>query len=168
MSGCALSIPAASTGAASSRAVVSFCGFPGVPARHLAFLHDGHPAAVAWRLAVALSQCGEGESFPVAFRRCHPKAVVLASVAQAADADYRYALRLLACTKPAADLASSIEVQCWRRLPDSGSWHPRCAPLRLEAFLRRFLPAGLEPGVGPQLSAAKPGGAPPERPPARG
>ena len=161
-------IPATSTGNGPGRAVVSFSGFPSAPALHLAFQHHGHPAAVAWRLAQALSHCGEGESFVATFQRCHPEAGVVASIAEAADGDYRYALRLLASAKPAADPARSIEVRCWRRLPDSGNWHARCAPLRLEAFLRRFLPAGLEGECDPDLSAARPAGVPPERPPARG
>ena len=113
MSGRDSSIPAVPVGAASTRAVVSFSGDSGAPALHLAILHDGHPAAVAWRLAVALSLYGEGESFLAAFRRCcHPDAVVLASLAQAADAAYRYALRSLASANPAADLAHSLEVRC--------------------------------------------------------
>ena len=168
MSSRASSIRTISTGTGPSSAVVSFSGFPGLPVLHLALPRNGHPAAVACRLAIALSQCAEGESFPVAFRRSHPDAVVLASVAEAADADYRYGLRGLASTNPAADPTSSLEVRCWRRLRDSGSWHSRCAPLRLEAFLRRFLPAGLEGVSDPDLSAATPADASPERPPAHG
>ncbi len=155
-----------------TRAVYSFSGFPEQlppqPSCHLYLHHDGYPAGAAWRFAEALRHCAEGTTFLAAFRRSQAEAVELASVAEAADADYRYRLRFLPSSDPAAPTASAIEVGCWRRLPEYGGWHPRCAPMRLDVFIRRFLPVELKQGGHAELSAAGPPGGPPETPPARG
>lgn len=101
-----------------TRAVYSFSGFPGVPERHLYLHHDGYPTGAAWRFATALRQRPEPEAFAAAFLASQPGAEPLAAPAQAADAEYRYRVQLLAGT----------------------TWQPRCGPMALELFIRRFLP----------------------------
>ncbi len=121
-----------------TRAVYSFSGFPeqagDQPSCHLTLHHDGYPTGAAWRFAASLQSSKAAEGFLAAFRHTQPEAIALVSVAEAADAAYRYRLRLL----PGS--AASIEVQCWRRHPATSSWHPRCGPMPLEAFIKRFLP----------------------------
>jgi hypothetical protein len=119
-------------------AVYSFSGFPELPADqrncHLYLHHDGYPAGAAWRFAASLRHVGAAESFLAAFRHTQAEAIVLAGLAEAAEADYRYRLRLL----PGS--AGSIEVQCWRRHPATSNWYPRCGSMPLRAFIQRFLP----------------------------
>ena len=116
----------------------SFSGFAAQPVDqpscHLYLHNDGYPAAAAWRFAASLQSSKAAEGFLAAFRHTQSEAIALVSVAEAADADYRYRLRWL----PGS--AASIEVQCWRRHPATSSWHPRCGPMPLEAFIKRFLP----------------------------
>ena len=104
------------------RAVYSFTGFPGVPEHHLYLHHDGYPTGAAWRFAEALRETPEPASFLAAFLSTQPRAEPIQSPEQAADAEYRYRL------------------QCWRRLPGSSSWNPRCGPMPLAVFIQRFLP----------------------------
>jgi hypothetical protein len=121
-----------------TRAVYSFSGFPeqagDQPSCHLYLHHDGYPTGAAWRFAASLQSSKAAEAFLAAFRYTQPGAITLASVAEAADADYRYRLRLQPSSK------AVIEVKCWRRHPASSSWHPRCGPMSMEAFIQRFLP----------------------------
>ena len=121
-----------------TRAVYSFSGFPELagdqPSCHLTLHHDGYPTAPAWRFAASLRRSEAAEAFLAVFRLTQPEAIALVSVAEAADAAYRYRLRLLAGVHP------TIEVQCWRRYPASSSWHPRCGPMPLATFIQRFLP----------------------------
>ncbi len=131
-----------------TRAVYSFTGFPGAPVRHLYLHHDGYPTGAAWRFATALREQQELDAFLAAFLSTQPSAEPLASPEQAADADYRYQVQLLAGEvggdvggDAACDLAGAqVQVQCWRRLPGSTSWQPRCRPMPLAQFIRRFLP----------------------------
>ncbi len=120
-----------------TRAVYSFTGFPGVPERHLYLHHDGYPTGAAWRFATALRQRSEPEAFAAAFLASQPGAEPLAAPAQAADAEYRYRVQLLAG-------GGALQVACWRRLPGGTTWQPRCGPMALELFIRRFLPG--DPG----------------------
>ena len=147
-----------------TRATYSFSGFPEQPSQqpqcHLYLHHDGFPTGAAWRFAASLRHGGAVERFLAGFRHTQTEAIELASVAEAADADYRYSLRLQAWVHP------SIEVQCWRRHPATRTWHPRCGPMRLRAFMQRFLPG--EPAERSELSDAGPADGPPETPPARG
>ncbi len=147
-----------------TRAVVSFSGFPEQPPQqtccYLYLHHDGFPTGAAWRFAASLRHGGAVEGFLAGFRHSQPEAVELASVAEAADADYRYSLRLQAGVHP------SIEVQCWRRHPATSSWHLRCGPLPLDVFIQRFLPGA--PADRSELSDAGPADGPPETPPVRG
>lgn len=122
-----------------TRAVFSFIGFPRQPEHHLVLLHDGYPTGAAWRLAAALRATPDPSAFLAAFLRSQPGAGPIESAAQAADADYRYRVVLL------PDHDAPLQVQCWRRLPGSSSWHPRCGPMPLALFIRRFLP-GEAPG----------------------
>jgi hypothetical protein len=117
-----------------TRAVFSFTGFPGAPERHLYLHHDGYPTGAAWRLAAAQRQASDASSFLAAFLRTQNQAEPLRSPEQAADAEYRYRVRLHASTDPL------LELQAWRRAPGTGSWMPRCGPMPLAAFIQRFLP----------------------------
>ena len=121
-----------------TRAVYSFIGFPGVPERHLYLHHDGYPTGAAWRFAAALRETADASSFLVAFMCTQQQAEPLASPEQAADAEYRYRVQLLPGTDP------HLEVQCWRRIPGGDSWIPRCGPMPLPAFIKRFLPGELQ------------------------
>jgi hypothetical protein len=135
-----------------TRAVYSFTGFPGAPVRHLYLHHDGYPTGAAWRFATALRQQQEMAAFLAAFLSTQPGAEPLAAPEQAADADYRYQVQLLAGDvsgdvggdvggDAACDPAGTqVQVQCWRRLRGSTSWQPRCRPMPLAQFIRRFLP----------------------------
>lgn len=143
-----------------TRAVYSFCGFPDAPLLHLTLPHDGYPTGAARRFAEALRHRADGVSFLAAFLHSQSEAVVLTSVAEAADADYRYRVRFLP--------PEAIDVTCWRRLPTCGSWIPRCGPLPLAAFIQRFLPAETKPGAADGFSASGPPGEPPGTLPARG
>lgn len=120
-----------------TRAVYSFSGFPGVSEHHLYLHHDGYPAGAAWRFAVSLRECPDPVSFLATFLSTQPGAEPIASPERAADAEYRYRVELL--HRPDAQL----QVQCWRRLPGSSGWHPRCVPMALAVFIQRFLPGGL-------------------------
>ncbi len=121
-----------------TRAVYSFTGFPGQPVRHLYLHHDGYPTGAAWRFASALREGGELSAFLAAFLSTQPRAEALASPEQAADAEYRYRIRLVGGADP------HLQVQCWRRLPAGTGWHPRCGPLALAVFIQRFLPGAAE------------------------
>ena len=79
-----------------TRAVYSFTGFPGVPERHLYLHHDGYPTGAAWRFATALRQRPEPGAFAAAFLATQPGADPLVAPEQAADAEYRYQVQLLA------------------------------------------------------------------------
>jgi len=120
-----------------TRAVYTFNGFPCDPERHLYLHHDGYPTGAAWRFAQALHEAHEPESFLAAFLVTQPKAEPIETPEQAADAEYRYRVELL------PGLVPQLKVQGWRRLPGSGTWHPRCGPLPLAVFIHRFLPGGL-------------------------
>jgi hypothetical protein len=147
-----------------TRATYSFSGFPEQsphqPHCHLYLHHDGYPTGAAWRFAASLRHGGAVESFLAEFRHSQPEAVELASVSEAADADYRYSLRLQVGVHP------TIVVQCWRRHPATSSWHLRCGPVPLGVFIQRFLPGA--PAERSELSDVGPGDGPPETPPARG
>jgi hypothetical protein len=117
-----------------TRAVYSFTGFPGTPERHLYLHHDGYPTGAAWRFATALRHRPEPEAFAVAFLATQPGAEILAAPEQAADAEYHYRVQLLDCE------VAPLQVQGWRRLPGGTCWQPRCGPMALEQFVRRFLP----------------------------
>jgi hypothetical protein len=41
-----------------------------------------------------------------------------------------------------SDADPHLQVQCWRRIPGGDSWNPRCGPMSLVTFIRRFLPGG--------------------------
>ena len=120
-----------------TRAVYTFTGFPGAHVRHLYLHHDGYPTGAAWRFAEALREAPEPASFLVAFLNTQPNAEPIQSPEQAADAEYRYLVQLLADADP------HLEVQCWRRIPGGDSWNPRCGPMSLASFIRRFLPGGI-------------------------
>ena len=120
-----------------TRAVFSFTGFAGFPDCHLYLHHDGYPAGAAWRFAEAQREAADASSFLTAFLRTQHQAEPLASPEEAADAEYRYLVHLL----PDAD--SLLQVQCWRRIPGGDSWNPRCGPMSLATFIRRFLPGGI-------------------------
>jgi len=132
-------VSAAAFPALATRAVYTFTGFPGPPVRHLYLHHDGYPTGAAWRFALALREAGDAASFLAAFLSTQPRAEPLESPEQAADAEYRYRIQLLAGIDP------QLQVQCWRRLPGGTSWHPRCGPMALPAFIQRFLPGGSHP-----------------------
>jgi hypothetical protein len=121
-----------------TRAVYSFIGFPGVPQRHLYLHHDGYPTGAAWRLATARRRHGDPSALLEAFLSTQPGAEELSAPQQAADAEYRYRIVLDAGTP------NELQVQCWRRLPGSSDWHPRCTPMALADFIRRFLPGELD------------------------
>lgn len=121
-----------------TRAVYSFTGFPEAPVRHLYLHHDGYPTGAAWRFATALREQPAAAEFLAAFLSSQPGAEVLASPEQAADADYRYVVELR------TGVDHQLRVQSWRRLPGSGTWHPRCGPMALALFIERFLPGGVD------------------------
>ena len=98
--------------------------------------HDGYPTGAAWRFAEALREAPEPDSFLVAFLITQPNAEPIQSPEQAADAEYRYLVQLV------SDAARRLQVQCWRRIPGGDSWNPRCGPMSLVTFIRRFLPGG--------------------------
>ena len=117
-----------------TRAVYPFTGFPGDPESHVYLHHDGYPTGAAWRFAAALRENHEPACFLAAFLSTQPRAEPIQSPEQAADAEYRYRVQLLPGTDP------HLEVQCRRRIPGSASWIPRCGPMPLKLFIRRFLP----------------------------
>jgi hypothetical protein len=125
-----------------TRAVYSFTGFPeqpqAQPSFHLYLHHDGYPTGAAWRFATAWRHCGSAAGFLEAFRQTQSGAVALAGPSDAADAEYRYGVGL--SLAPADDGEHGITVRCWRRLPATGIWHPRCEPVPLVSFIQRFLP----------------------------
>ena len=116
-----------------TRAVYSFTGFPGIPERHLYLHYDGYPTGAAWRFSLALRHSPEAPAFMASFLCTQPKAEPLANADQVADAEYRYRIEHT-CREP------RLQVQCWRQLPGGSGWQPRCAPMALELFIRRFLP----------------------------
>jgi hypothetical protein len=73
-----------------SRAVYSFSGFPELPVDqrtcHLYYHHDAYPAGAAWRFAASLRHGAAAESFLAAFRHTQAEAIVLAGLADAAEA----------------------------------------------------------------------------------
>jgi len=115
-------------------AVFSFSGFPGLPQHHLYLQQDGYPTGAACRFEAALRELPEPAYFLDAFMNTQPGSEAIQSPDQAADAEYCYRVQLLPGTDP------NLEVQCWRRIPGGGSWIPRCGPMPLAAFIRRFLP----------------------------
>jgi hypothetical protein len=117
-----------------TRAVYSFTGFPGAPVRHFYLHHDGYPTGAAWRFATALRHHPAAAAFLAAFLSTQPGAEALAGPEQAADAEYRYVVKLLPGIDP------QLQVQCWRRIPGGCCWHPRCGPMPLAVFIQRFLP----------------------------
>ena len=124
--------------ALATRAVFSFIGFPGTPQRHLYLHHDGYPTGAAWRLATARRRQGDPTALLEAFVASQPQAEDLSAPQQAADAEYRYRIALVAGPMP------ELQVQCWRRLPGCSDWLPRCSPVALADFIRRFLPGELD------------------------
>ena len=96
------------------------------------------PKPTAWRLATARRHQGDPVALLQAFVATQPGAEDLSAPQEAADAEYRYRIVLVA--GPAAEL----QVQCWRRLPGSTDWQPRCTPMALADFIRRFLPGELD------------------------
>lgn len=117
-----------------TRAVYSFSGFPNTPPCHLYLHHDGYPTGAAWRFAAALRENPEPAFFLAAFLSTQPKAEPIQCPEQVADAEYRYRVQLVPGPEPL------LQVQCWRLIPGSASWIPRCGPMRLAAFIQRFLP----------------------------
>jgi hypothetical protein len=105
--------------------------------RHLYLHHDGYPTGAAWRFAEALREAPEPASFLVGFLNTQPNAEPIQSPEQAADAEYRYLVQ------HAPDADPRLQVQCWRRIPGGDSWNPRCGPMSLATFIRRFLPGGI-------------------------
>ena len=117
-----------------TRAVYTFTGFPESPVCHLYLHHDGYPTGAAWRFAEALRETPEPASFLAAFLSTQPRAEPIQSPEQAADAEYRYWVKLVPGANP------QLQVQCWRRLPGSSSWNSRSGPMPLAVFIQRFLP----------------------------
>ena len=101
-----------------TRAVYSFTGFPKGPVRHCYLHHDGYPTGAAWRFANAPRERPAAAEFLAAFLRSQPGAEALAD--------------------------RELTVQGCRRLPGSGTWHPRCGPMALAVFIERFLPGGID------------------------
>lgn len=131
----------------STRAVYSFIGFPSADGKsaqecHYYLHHDGYPSGAAWRFAAALRQGGAASAFLAAFLSSQPQAEALARVEQAADAEYRYRVALVASTTE--EVQVQVQVQCWRRLPGSSDWHPRCTRIALADFIQRFLPGAID------------------------
>jgi len=89
-----------------TRAVYTFTGFPELPVRHLYLHHDGYPTGAAWRLAEALREAPEPDSFLVAFLGTQPNAEPIQNPEQAADAEYRYLVQLVSDADP------HLQVQC--------------------------------------------------------
>jgi hypothetical protein len=126
---------AAAPNSLATRAVYSFSRFPTLPERHFYLHHDGYITGAAFRFAAAQRLAADASSFLAAFLSTQRQAESLASLEQAADAEYHYRVRLLFGSDP------FLEVRCWRRRPGGGTWIPRCGPMPMEAFLQRFLPA---------------------------
>ena len=124
--------------ALATRAVFSFIGFPGSPEQHLYLHHDGYPTGAAWRFATARRLNGDPAAFLQAFMASQPAAEPLIAPQQAADAEYRYRVALITST------AAELQVQCWRRLPGSSDWQPRCTQVALADFIGRFLPGTMD------------------------
>ena len=124
--------------ALATRAVYSFIGFPGSPEQHLYIHHDGYPTGAAWRFATARRLNGDPAAFLGAFVSTQPGAEQLSAPQQAADAEYRYRVALVAST------TAELQVQCWRRLPGSNDWQPRCTQVALADFIGRFLPGAMD------------------------
>ncbi|MBC1260013.1 hypothetical protein FQK07_01800 [Synechococcus sp. BSF8S] len=120
-----------------TRAAFSFKDFPGVPVRHLYLYHVGYPTGAAWRFAESKRESSDPASLLVTFLRSQPRAAQIENSEETADAEYRYRVQLLPGPDP------QLLVQAWRRLPASSSWHPRCGPMELAVFVRRFLSGGL-------------------------
>ena len=120
-----------------TRAVYTFTGFPAAPVRRLYLHHDGYPTGAAWRFAEALREAPEPASFLMAFLITQPNAEPIHRPELAADAEYRYLVQHV----PDAD--PHLLVQCWRRIPGGDSWNPRCGPMSLAIFIRRFLTGGM-------------------------
>jgi len=118
----------------STRAVYSFIGFPSAQECHYYLHHDGYTSGAAWRFAASLQQGDAASAFLAAFLSSQPQAELLARAEQAADAEYRYRLQLLASANP------QLQVECWRRIPGCSSWNSHCGPMELAAFIQRFLP----------------------------
>ena len=125
-----------------TRAVYTFFGFPCTPPLHFYLHHGGYPTVAAWRFAAALRENPEPASFLLAFLSTQPNAEPIQSPEQAADAEYRYRVQLLPDANP------RLQVQCWRRIPGGDSWNPRCGPMPMAVFIKRFLT-----GDSSQLSA---------------
>jgi hypothetical protein len=117
-----------------TRAVYSFFGFPSTPQCHLYLHHDGYPTGAAWRFAEASRESIEPASFLVAFLSTQPSAEPIQSPEQTADAEYRYLVQLV------SDAAPHLQIQCWRRIPGGDRWNPRCGPMPMAVFIKRFLP----------------------------
>ena len=126
-----------------TRTVNTFTVFPESPLRHLYLHHDGYPTGAAWRFAEALREAPEPASFLVAFLTMQPNEEPIQNPELAADAEYRYRLKLVSDADP------HLQVQCWRRIPGGDSWNPRCGPMPLAVFVQRF-----QPGDASELSAA--------------
>jgi hypothetical protein len=126
--------------ALATRAVYSFIGFPGSPEQHLYLHHDGYPTGAAWRFATARRLNGDPAAFLQAFVATQSGAEQLSAPQQAADAEYRYRVALVASTTDEVQ----VLVQCWRRLPGSSDWHPRCTRVALADFILRFLPGAMD------------------------
>ncbi|MCT0213256.1 MULTISPECIES: hypothetical protein [unclassified Synechococcus] len=118
-----------------TRAVYTFSGFTGEQDHHLYLHHDGYPTGAAWRLSQALQLGDEPSAFLRSFRSTQAAAEPLAHPEHCGDAEYRYHVQLINSADP------SIQVQCWRRLPEGKNWHMRCNPMPLAAFIQRFLPS---------------------------
>lgn len=118
-------------------AIYSFASVSWVLARHLYLPHDGYPTGAAWRFAEALRENPQPASFLAAFLGPQRRAEPIQCPAQTVDAEYCYWVQLV----PGAD--PQLQVHCWSRLPSSSAWHPRCGPMALATFIRRFLPDGL-------------------------
>jgi hypothetical protein len=130
--------------ALATRAVYSFIGFPSSPEQHLYLHHDGYPTGAAWRFATARRLNGDPAAFLQAFVATQPGAEQLSAPQQAADAEYRYRVALVASTTEEVQVQVQVQVQCWRRLPGSSDWHPRCTRIALADFIQRFLPGAID------------------------
>jgi len=128
--------------ALATRAVYSFIGFPSSPEQHLYLHHDGYPTGAAWRFATARRLNGDPAAFLQAFVATQPGAEQLSAPQQAADAEYRYRVALVDSTTE--EVQVQVQVQCWRRLPGSSDWHPRCTRIALADFIQRFLPGAID------------------------
>ncbi|MFM7314148.1 MAG: hypothetical protein ACKO0M_13445 [Cyanobium sp.] len=122
-----------------TRALYCFAGFPGQPDRHLVLHHDGYPTGAAWRFKATLQECAQLRQFPSSFRCSQPGGVSLSSPDQAADAEYRYRVEYICGPCP------QLQVQAWRRVPESRSWMPRTEPMPIDSFIARFLPDTIQP-----------------------